>query len=327
MRSGVTTWLMAGALLAGCVGADGDASSDDGSGGRRVLRPGDLDPESGFGAIQGTVASDEAVPIAGAQVAIQDTDFLTVTDANGLFVLESVPPGRHVLLVGALGFEAAAKAVEVVAGEITPVTFIVGAIEAPGLTYADIFHFTGFFECALAVPGWVSACTYPYTAVYLSARDNGVNLSTYGAPPDLQPNSHRFNITIGQDIGQFVGELSWQPTSAAATQMRLNIKCGDYHPVWDDCVYPYDVSGGSIRYGEAVGQSPLRVVIDAEEFYDLGKDKGKWDLAQNPEIWIMNYVSLPHGTTQIAFQQRFDVWDTVFYNGKGTDGYSVLVDA
>lgn len=321
MRYG-TVYALAGALvLAGCVeAAGGDAGA--GPKGAQPVDPGDVDPDSDLGVVQGTIVSEETVPIVGAQVALQGTQFVTATDAVGAFVFRDVPPGQYALLVGALGYESAGRAIDVQAAQITTVSFVLRAIEVADEVFVEILHFVGFFECALATEFWISSCSYPYTAAWGTLNNTGANP---GLPKDIQNNIHRFNFTIRPNIGQLQVELVWTPASAAATRMLMLVLCGDYDYVWDECL-------DGIRYRNPEGStlvegtSPIKFVVEGEEFYRSSAKNTEYDLTKYPEVWIMNYIGLPWGDPQVAFQQKFDVWDSVFYNGPGPDDWSVLVD-
>ncbi|HEX9816193.1 MAG TPA: hypothetical protein VGB18_04370, partial [Candidatus Thermoplasmatota archaeon] len=190
-------------------------------------------------------------------------------------------------------------------------------------------HFVGFFECALATDPWISSCSYPYTAVWGTVNNTGLNP---GLPPDVQNNQHRFNFTIGQNIGQLQAEVVWQPSSAAATRMMILILCGDYDFVADECVDGIRYRNTEDERRDVRGTSPIKFTVAGEEFYTEDAKGTKYDLEKNSEIWVMNYVGLPWGSSstygdeQLAFQQKFEVWDSIFYNGEGPEDWTVLQD-
>jgi hypothetical protein len=293
------------------------------------LNPSDIDADSQFGVVQGTVVNEEALPISGALVALQNTAFSGATDASGFFQFANVPPGKYVLLVGALGYDAGARQVEVNKAQIASVSLVLRAVEVQSAVYVEILHFVGFFECALATDPWISACSYPYTAVWGTVNGTGMNP---GLPRDVQNNIHRFNFTIKPNIGQLQAEVVWQPASAASTRMMILILCGDYDYVWDECVDGIRYRNTADNRADVRGTSPLKFTVQGEEFFRDSTKGTKYDLTKHPEVWIMNYVGLPWGSAttpgdeQLAFQQKFEVWDSVFYNGVGPDDWTVLVD-
>lgn len=352
MRHALVFGLLIVGAVAGCV-ADGDAADVDPSGGLAAndpVAPGEVDPNSPFGIVQGSVMSEEQMPIVGALVGLRDTSFQSVSDANGNFLIRDVPPETYILDIGALGFEAQARRIDVVAGQLASVAVLLVAISVQSEVYYEVIPHAGYMECALATAAWISGCSYPYTMAIGGLKNGtcyfgpcvpatGVDLWSVGAPKDVQNNVHRFNITIPQNIGQLQAELVWTPSSAAATRMNLMVVCGDYDWIADDCTI-------ALRYGYANGvrgTSPIKHVIEREDWEDEngGGHKGfytadgngtKWDLYANKEIWVMNYVGLPFSdfddptTTQLAFAQRFDLYDTLFYNGRGPDDWTVLRD-
>lgn len=69
------------------------------------------------GTIRGTVASDMARPLVGAQVSIPGTGLGGLTNNGGQFILLNVPAGEHTIRVETLGFGAQERQVTVTAGE------------------------------------------------------------------------------------------------------------------------------------------------------------------------------------------------------------------
>lgn len=332
MRHGAVISIVAVLVLAGCISASGKDPTPEG-GNADPIQPGDVDPNSALGMVQGTVVDEENVPLASSQVALSELAKTTQTDVLGVFAFRDVAPGRYSLLVGALGYESTARTIDVRAGELTSVAIVLRAVEVADELYVEIIHHVGFFECALATDVWISSCSYPYTNAVGTTKNGtclgstctpapGVDLTQYGAPKDIQNNVHRFNISVRPNIGQLQIELVWDSASAAATRMLIMVLCGDYDFFWDEC---YE----GIRYGPGSGvsgPSPVKSIVAGEEFIEKGKGSIKYDLEKFPEVWIMNYIGLPFGDPQVAFQQKFEVWDSVFYNGEGPEDWSVLQD-
>jgi hypothetical protein len=105
--------------LSGCIGDSQDLAtgSDDQPGGPVAF-------DDSTGAIQGMVQTDELLPIEGAQVGTQDASLLASTGENGAFGLSNVEPGDYQIIAQALGYEASAQRVSVVAGSATDVNFV-----------------------------------------------------------------------------------------------------------------------------------------------------------------------------------------------------------
>lgn len=138
-------------LVSGCI--QGQASEAPTTAGGQAA-PDAAEP-AGFdentGAIEGLVTDDQLQPLPGAQVGIIGTpDRVTVTDVAGRFSLSNLDPGKYQLSANALGYESAARLVEVQAGTLTTVNFALPAlpIQEP---YHEIFIWSGMIECAVAV--------------------------------------------------------------------------------------------------------------------------------------------------------------------------------
>ena len=69
------------------------------------------------GRIEGTVVAQGGDPVAGVNVLLAGTLFAVVTDAEGQFVLEGIPPAVYEAQVSALGYEPVRESVVVRAGE------------------------------------------------------------------------------------------------------------------------------------------------------------------------------------------------------------------
>lgn len=117
--------LCIGTLLAGCT-------EDQAPKGNRL---GDAQFSSTTGGIRGLVLDENQLPVADARVALADgADIAGFTDEDGIFVINFVPPGEHVLFASADGYLPQEIAVTVAAGELTDevlVTLVVSPSDAP----------------------------------------------------------------------------------------------------------------------------------------------------------------------------------------------------
>lgn len=305
-RTSIGVALAAILLLAGCTSA-----------GTGYEGPAELQENSDWGIVRGRVMTDELAPIPGAQVGLADTDIQNTTDESGAFELRQVPAGEYTLLVVGLGYESLAKPIVVTAGEVAQVDARLAPVDVEETPYHTTITLAGFLEWAMGAVVFVAPCSYPYRLVYGTAHDNGVNLTNYGLPEDIQDNRFWLNFTIQPGIEQLVAELSWEAASAAATEMQLFILCGDFDPVLNECTE-------RIRYGSNASTSPVRVVVPAKEFQQ-GCPDSKFCIDNGP-IWVANDAAMPFWNPQVAFQQRFEVWDTMFYVEEGPKGFSALPD-
>jgi TonB-linked SusC/RagA family outer membrane protein len=72
--------------------------------------------------VTGTITNDAGQPVTGAQVTLQGTRLGSVTDAQGRFAINAVPPGSYTLRVQRIGFSPATQPVTVAAGQAATVT-------------------------------------------------------------------------------------------------------------------------------------------------------------------------------------------------------------
>lgn len=123
-------------LLAGCAGGQAPASAGD---------PAPSVPEPGekTGSIAGTVVGDEGIPLAGATVSVVETLDTTNTAPNGTFVFNDLAPGSYRLVVERLGYNQAAKNVDVTAGQTTELSVTLTALVVPAEPYSSIFPVSG----------------------------------------------------------------------------------------------------------------------------------------------------------------------------------------
>jgi carboxypeptidase family protein len=266
--------------------------------------------------VTGQITDAEARPLPDADVGLRGTAFVTRTDAAGSFQFVDVEPGRYLLDVARLGYAPFAREVAVTAGEEVKIEIQLIPIVIPQASYYRVHPFAGFLECALGSAAWVSPCSYPYTAAFIAARDGycveeppappactpkAVNGSQYGLPEDIQTNQWRYNFTVEPGAAEVVSEMMWTPASAAATTMVLVLSCAQYDPVLDNC---------SPTYADVEGKSPLRKAWKTD------------NLA--PPQWVMSRTYLPFDGAQVALQQKFDVWNTVWYNAPAPEGWTIL---
>lgn len=312
MRSLIASLIILLPAVAGCIAADDPDKA------KSTVNT-TVDPNSEFGLVSGTVIDDEARGIKGAEVALRDTEFLTRTDEEGRFQFLDVLPGEYIIDAARLGYEPAVTKVTVVAGQEVIVQGLRLALLATvEETYFKLTQFRGFYDCALGAVVWISACSYPYTAAVLALRDGTcveppactppvINLTQYGVPEDIQNNPFRYNWTLEPGSTDVVSEMMWEATSAASTRMYLDLDCGDYDPVWDDCVNP----DGRYNYADTEGESPLRVVWNTE------------DIEVKP-TWVMARGYLPFYDPQVALSQPFDIYNAAFYHGEAPEDFTSL---
>lgn len=309
--------------MAGCA----DAPALSAPGGTGPISDADLiDAETG--AVQGHISTEDLLPISGALVALRGTEFSTMTDENGFFLFRGVPPGPQTLDIAALGYSSTARLVAVEAGLVANIEITLSIIPIPDQAYVSVLQDAGFLECAMGAVVFVAPCTYGYRSLWGNAHNAGVNLTAAaGLPSDLHNNKFWLNFTINPGAQQLIAELIWEAGSAAATTMQLFILCGDFDYVLNECTEEH-------RYGVNTSTSPVRVDVNMMDKDDDGDDnmtKGcpdsKFCVTKGIPVWWTNDVAMPFTTPQFAFQQRFDVYDSIFYNGQAPEDYTILPDS
>lgn len=297
--------LVAVLLFSGCVGGAGESND---------TTPTGIVLDDAQGSIVGRVLDEEFRAIPNATVAVPSVPLVTQTGADGTFQLGPLPPGGYDVSAYALGYGALGRRVEVLAGESVDLTFTLPTLAALTAFY-EVFPHVGFEACQVYAEGTIAHCTLPYTQVYGAAKRQGVNLSQYGLPPDLQDNRDRYNFTVREDHTGIVSELVWQASSAAAVYQVLVLACGWYDPVWDECVPPGETHTG-LRYHFEVGQSPIKLEwkMDEEQLAYLKRSP-----------WVMSRANV-YGSDQIAagfsLDQRIEMFNTVFYGDNPPEDYT-----
>jgi iron complex outermembrane receptor protein/hemoglobin/transferrin/lactoferrin receptor protein len=93
-------------------------------------------PEGSRGAVAGTVVTDDVAPLPGVQIIDLTLQRGTVTDTDGTYRLDRLPPGEHLLEFRFVGYRTAVREVDVAPGETTTVdvTLQSRALEVDGVT-------------------------------------------------------------------------------------------------------------------------------------------------------------------------------------------------
>lgn len=284
--------LMPAAALAGCVG--GDAPGAESS-------PDDVEPDAETGVVRGIVTTDEQTPLGGALVALVDVGIENVTDDSGRFVLGGVPAGAHTLAIQKLGFESAAKRVDVAAGQTVELAIEVVAIQVVE-PYQETFIFEGHITCAmgLVVVTIVTGC---------GETDTGTAVGNITVDPNEKA---IFDQPGRPGLLNVVGEMVWTQAAAfAATELNLDLYRGWYCDPF--CSVDED-------YGNAAGPSP--VVLVSEDFDDI----------EDTPVTIQHVASVDSQSDDppfviIVLQQDFTLYSTHFFGEPAPEGFAARPDA
>lgn len=306
----ITVFSAATLLLAGC-------SSGSGSGSLGVDEGSDEGSQVEVGALQGIVVDDERRPIPEAEIVAQPGDRRVTSSDNGRFVFAKLPVGEYALNATRGGYYNASLKAVVEPRRTTSVLVTLLPLPAD-VAFYESFPYSGLQRCMLYTNVFLASCSYPYTAAYGAAKQQGVNLSNYGLPPDVMENRYRYNFTAGPDHTGIVSELAWRAGTDAARYYVLQLSCAWYDAIVDDCVAPGQTTWQPTNtYARARGVNPLRI---------------EWKQDLHPEWlpWVMSraYLSGPADRPAgVAVDQRIDMYNTVFYGAPVPNDWSILTAA
>ncbi len=299
---GLRSASLAGALLAivalaGCSEDGSDASDlSDSSGASESSRP--------SGRISGVVLNDEALPVAGAEVAIDVLGLSTLTDADGLFALDRVPTGQYVVEVQAIGYVPALRTVSLTEAEgLADVEVRLEAEPDPVTPHKDVYIENGFISCSLTIP-----------SAYETYYTQPCGWDSHNAP------AYVFPVNVNAGLVSVVLELEWTPTTGLNGQVLRqalwkNVVCTELR--CEPTSFDSDV------FGETQGESPLKAVYGSQA---APLRKGL-NLKEPDTLVSMALVKNPDAATSdptpgIVIQQPFTHYVTVFYNSEPAPDYT-----
>jgi hypothetical protein len=295
-------------LLAGCVASEAETKTESDT--SATLDAGTPAEGAGpVGALRGQVRDDELQAIGRAPVSLLQTAFSVESDADGAFAFVNLPVGEYTIIAQKLGYDSKAQKIKVAQDETTWVNLTLVALVTSDV-YTDASQHNTQLQCMLSTNQWVSSCSYPYTAVYLTAHDNGVNLSQYGAPPDIMANKWHYNFSVAKGAAMIVSEMKWTAVNEAAKDLALRMCRPEYDAVFDDCPN---------RTPTVHGMSPITNPWEPTKALWEGKDGG----------WVMAAVwpAFPAATSPnqgVFLEQKVEMWNTEFYGDAAPEGWSVF---
>lgn len=189
--------ILAAASLAGCVG------SETAPAGAGPLATAD-EPAFGAdtGALTGIVLTEELQPIAGALVALADSELQGTTAVDGRFTFSNLAPGPYRLLVQALGFQGVARNVDVAAGSAADVQVTLAklAVVEP---YIELLIYRGYSICDV----------------------NTIYISLTLALPGCEARRTVFNPIVNETWRFAIVEVEWQTNEAMNIVSDLDGTC------------------------------------------------------------------------------------------------------
>lgn len=247
-----------------------------------------------FGAVSGTVVDEEAVPLAGVQVGLLERlEASARTDDQGKFTFSDVPPGHYRVAAQKLGYESAAREVDVQAGVVSEIQLPLKAVPIATEPLIVLQEKKGYIACSVSV--------------YYATNHCGEALGQDKA-------KFPFEVDAAQALQEAVFELVWTPGSAATGQeLELDVcKQQDQSTNIVNCVVDTsDSSDSNESYFEyASGPSPqvLRLVnLPIKETTKFEADVGSGYLSPYPTL-----------------QQSFALYISLCYVEKCPDDYSAI---
>ncbi|MBI2077671.1 MAG: carboxypeptidase regulatory-like domain-containing protein [Euryarchaeota archaeon] len=272
-------------LLAGCAGRGAPSAA--------TAAP-TIAPAADAGTVDGIVVDEEQRPLGGADVWLAaDESRRAITDGGGRFVLRDVPGGDQTLRAGAKGYDEAEQRVAVIAGESATVTFVL-AIRPVAVARSSTYMAEAIIELGVNVLG-----------IYHYSNQSGSDYRDifYDVTPDAR------SAVVG---------LRWTAVSPlSAKWMFLGVYLSDRQ-----CVRVCDLVNGT------EGRSPL--VGRADGLDARIADRGG-ALTVNPYLEIRppcrpatvgSCPSNPDAVAQVAQDQRFQLYTSVFFVDPAPVGYS-----
>jgi hypothetical protein len=267
---------------AGCAGGDAGTESLD----EATAAPAAHDQDTG--GIDGVVLDGEGLPIAGVQVAVLDAELQTVSDKEGAFSFSDMKPGSATVVAQRLGFETKAQKVDVVAGKVTEVSFMLEQITVAE-PYTTLQEGAALVTCAIG---------FPVVTVYPNAVGNAC-----GTVLGLED---KRSVTFPVDVGaqESYTEMVWEPTNNVFGSELRSVNSFD----GDD-------------EGAAAGPSPLVFGFDDYDDDLEGGEEFNHFLWAN---WGSANTTNPGHSIHVFHEQHVTVYFSIFFHQERPQGYSAI---
>lgn len=230
----------------------------------------------------GTVHDQDRTPLPGVTVSLFELGRTAVTGPNGTFGFDNVTEDATFLVLAQKdGYLSASQDIQMIPGFKVRVNLSLS--EIAGLDQVlTVDEHRGILECQTAVTGAVG-----------------------DGPTDCPNTETRYDTW---EVGTFdrlksaVLEVFWDRSTGSTGHLAVQVEGRT-----DD---------GFILLGEAEGESPLRVELDAEDLQDVDERLRFMIFAAPDETG----GPVAAGT---AFQQTFEAFTSLFYNQPAEEGYSI----
>lgn len=304
----------ASAAFAGCLGGDDVSPDDDG-----LSEPAVAVVSDTTGSIKGTVGSTLFEPLVGSQVGLVETAQETRVNTGGEFVFNEVEPGRYTVIVNVLGYEGGQRAVEVKAGEVTEVKFLLAPlpsddpyVETQGpyagkITYAYSYQLEGPVGCQIIV-------TPVRTIKNCSGSRGGGSINGEIA------------VNVTDDVKTIVTEMVWRPAGPLGEYLSLDLMCPDV---------PRDPSTGAVQdtehdcyWAQDRTRSPITYRVDEEHWLENEYTyTGDWAARVFSTYGMLGTYDATKIDAGVAYEQAFTIYVSVAHKEPAPEGFSGIPDA
>lgn len=241
-----------------------------------------------MGRIHGVVTDAGLHPLAGAAVRVDGTELAAATDATGAFAFD-VPEGEYLVLATAEGHRGTAQRATALASSPAALSFALAPVptERPSV---EVSEGQGLLSCRALVEQGPER-----QEVSCGAND-----------PNERP-ALAFPLGEAHGLEGVVVELSWTPSSAAASRMLLTVSAAGEEPV-------------AIGHAEGAGHATL--TLPARVLEPVLAAGGELVVSASPAGSLFDEeATLDAG---VAMQQPFAVYVSVFRHAAPPAGYTVL---
>lgn len=317
--------LVAMLLTAGCLGLASEEASE-------PVQKARAEASEDTGGIEGVITDAAVQPIPSANVTIAELSKTSAAASDGSYAFSNLAPATYTLRVNATGYLGQEKTVDVTAGTVETVDFVLSKISSKE-PFTQQFELKGFFECGFGAGYDLSAAPPPANmsgGIISWPTCNTVN-SGLGQNATNDQFDHRFELE--PPIRSLVVETTWEPsTGNLAEQMWVDVVPQGFH-----CGNITTCEWSLIDHW---GPSPLTGTVnnttfhEEQAYFDRRCENGvdEWcgyDFYEEGwPLWIRTWVRWecqPAGPQAcVLVQQPFTHIVTAFYNQPAPDGFTAL---
>jgi hypothetical protein len=237
------------------------------------------------GSIQGFVFDDEQLPLAGAEVYLQELARTTQTDASGAYTLNDIVPGTHAIFAQRAGYDQVGVKVQVVPGEVVWRNFTLKPFSLV-VPYTDVVPRTAFIDLG----------QFQLDTLILKGLNQTCKSCKFPFLLDVAPMGF---------MGEYVFRLA-TPAPPGYEKIGFHL----YRNYTGDDPYHHQA--------ECLAQG-CATYIDANYLPDHGQYKLGAGQLKRPTDQITWYVT----SSQFGnYQQKLDIWFSVAHHAELPDGYT-----